>query len=299
MTPRTVLSPERRLARRLAVAVVLGGLVLPSASARDLRGQSRTDVLLHGSPLAYSGGSKDDGFAAGIYATWGADLKHLVELGGTFTRIDYADGYRLDQADLAAAYSRYWARGSVRLGGHYIEATDPLTDGGFVAFGGIGAYRVGVWGAGAEAAFSRYARYGTGLNAFQLAPSVGFSAGRADGAGLFGIVLRGYYIRLAGDTTLAGEEFTSAEGALYYTIRGLTLSATGWDGEQAFAVRSAGFLVFNIPEVHTGGYGGGARLVLTPRSALSAGIYVERLLDMNLGTSATSRAIAVSLGFTL
>jgi hypothetical protein len=269
-----------------------------------LAAQSQWDMLLHGSSLAYLDSQvKDKGYAVGVYGTFGAHWMHLVEVGGAFTNIQYLSGYTLEQVDLTAAYSRFWARGSGRLGGHIISSTDPLTDGGVVLFGGASAYKVGAWSAGADAALSNYSSYGEGLRVAQIAPSAGFTKGDGSGTRLLSGLIKGYYINLSDDlsleTGLDGRSFLSAEASVSLTAGAVTVSGFAWGGEQAFAVRQGGFLVFNLAELHTGGYGGGLRWVLSPRAALSAGVYVERFEDLEIGGAARARTLALSAGFTL
>ena len=269
-----------------------------------LAAQTQWDVLLHGSNLSYLDSQvKDNGYTAGIYGTFGAHWTHLVELGGTLTRVRYLSGYTLEQTDLTAAYSRFWARGSARAGGHLMTSTDPLTDGGMVLFGGVSAYKVGVWSAGAEASLSSYSSYGDGLRVAQVAPSAGFTKGDGSGTRFLSGVLRGYYINLSEDLSqssgLEGRSFLSGEASLSLTSGPVTLSGFAWGGEQAFAVRQGGFLVFNLAELHTGGYGGGLRWVVSPRAALSGGVYVERFEDMAVGGAARVRTLTMSVGFAL
>lgn len=271
--------------------------------------QTQWDVLLHGSSLTYLDSQvKDKGYTAGAYGSFGADWTHLVEVGGTITNIEYLSGYTLEQTDLTAAYSRFWARGSARVGGHVITSTDPLTDGGVVLFAGGSAYKVGAWSAGAEASLSNYSSFGDGLQVAQVAPSAGFTVGDGAGTKFLSGVLKGYYIHLSDDlsegTALEAQSFLSAEASLSLNAGPVTLSGFAWGGEQAFAVRQGGFLVFNVAELHTGGYGGGLRWVVSPRAALSAGVYIERFDDMEIegletGGAGRTRTLAVSLGFTL
>jgi hypothetical protein len=294
----------------LAAAVwAVAGLAL-LANPLALAAQAQWDVLLHGSSLSYLDSQvKDKGYTAGIYGTVGADWTHFVEVGGTITNIEYLSGYTLEQTDLTAAYSRFWARGSARVGGHVVSTTDPLTDGGFVLFGGASAYRVGVWSAGAEASLSNYSSYGAdGLRVTQVAPSAGLTLSDESHTRFFSGVLRAYYIGLSEDvsegTGLEGRSFLSGEVSVFLTSGPVTLSGFAWGGEQAFAVRQGGFLVFNLAELHTGGYGGGLRWVLSPRAALSGGVYIEKFDDMSLegmevGGAARVRTLAISLGFTL
>ena len=266
--------------------------------AAPLGAQSQTDVLFYASAISYQDSqAKDNGTAVGVYGTYGTGWKHLVEVGATRTGIRYADGWELTQNDVTLAYSRFGAKGAGRVGVHFISNNDPLTDGGMVLFGGASRYEVGAWSAGAEAAFSNYADYDGGLAVMQLAPSFGVTAYDA-GSRVVGATLRGYAIGLSDDTGL-GKTFLSAEAALSFTTGSVTLSGYAWGGEQAFAVRGGGFTSFNLSELHTGGYGGGFRWVMSPKSALSAGLYVERFQDMDVATDAWARTFSVSLGFTL
>ncbi len=281
---------------REGTVLILAALALAAPGAA----QSRTDVLLHATALSYQDSQvKDAGWVAGFYGTYGSGWKHLVEVGATRTGVDYVDGWQLRQTDVAAAYGYYGSSGAVRAGAHLVSNNDPLSDGGVVLFGGASRYRVGAWSAGAEGAFSSYGDYDGGLTVTQVAPSAGFTKATGEGERFVGATLRGYYIRVSEDVGLGSQDFLSGEASVSYTSGRLSLSGFAWAGEQAFAVRGGGFTVFNLAELHTGGFGGGLRWVLSPRSALSAGYYMERFEDMGLANKAWTRTLSASLGFTL
>lgn len=264
------------------------------------RGQTQWDALPNIAHLSYSDSNvKDDGYALGLYGTFGKDLIHLVEMGITRTRINYLDGFELGQTDLAAAYSHYGLRGSARVGAHLLFSNDPFSDGGKILFGGAGAYEVGVWSLGAEGAWSTYPDYDGGLSVAQIAPGAGFTLANEARTRFLGVSVRGYFIRLSEEIGLGDTEFLSGEATVSLTAGPLTVSGFAWGGEQAFAVRNSGFLVYNVAEVHQGGYGGSFRWVLTPRSALSAGVYFEDFQDLDLSGDARSRSFTVSFGVTL
>ncbi len=285
--------PDRWIPAAVTALALLAADVAPASA------QSQWDGLLHGSAISYQdSGVKDGAYSAGFYGTYGTGWKHLVEVGATRTGIDYLDGSTLHQTDVTAAYSRFGARASGRVGVHFIATSDSLTDRGLVVFGGASLYEVGEWSAGAEVALSRYPAYDDGLVVSQLAPSIGLTA-YSTGSLVVGVTLRGYGIRLSEDVGLGDTDYLSAEGALSVTAGPVTLSGYAWGGEQAFAVRTGGFTAFNLAELHTGGYGGGIRWVMTPRSALSAGLYLERFQDLGSVDEARSRIVSVSLGFTL
>jgi hypothetical protein len=287
----------RGLGKTALGALVLVGFTLTPTPGQ---GQSQWDALFHGARLSYSDSRvKDDGYVLGFYGTFGKDLTHLVEVGATRTGIDYLDGFKLSQNELAAAYSRFGLRGSARVGAHLLFSNDPLSDGGKVLFAGANAYEVGVWSLGAEGAWSTYPDFETGLRVAQVAPNAGFTLANASRTRFLGVSVRGYYIRLSEEIGLEDREFLSAEGTVSFTAGSLTVSAFAWGGEQAFAVRNGGFLVYNVAELHKGGYGGGFRWVLTPRSALSAGLYFEDFQDLDFSGDARSRTFTASFGITL
>lgn len=276
-------------------AALLAVLALPVAGAA----QSRWDALAYGSALSYVDSRvKTGGVVAGFYGSYGTGYRHLIEVGAAWTGIDNRDGSRLSQTDGSVAYSLFGSRASGRLGAHLISTSDPLTDGALILFGGASVYRVGAWSAGAEGAWSSYPDYEGGLDVLQATPSVGFTAAGTGGGTLAGTV-RGYLIHLSEDPGLGTTEFFSAEAALSYTVGAWTLSGFAWGGEQAFAVRDAGFLAFNLSELHTGGFGGGLRWVFTPKAAVSVGVYVERFKDLGFAAEAWARLLSLSLGFTL
>ncbi len=279
-----------------AVAIGLVAILVPTAATT----QSQGTVLLSAATLSYGESQvKEDGSALGFYGTYGQGWKHLIELGATSTRINFRGGVQLQQSEIATAYNFFGARGSGRIGGHLLFTTDTLTDRGFVLFGGANAYKVGVWSAGADAAWSSYADHGDGLSVAQISPRMGFTFSDAAKSRFVGLSLRGYVIHLSTETGLGGQDFLSAEAAASFTTGPLTMSAYAWGGEQAFAVKSGGFLVYNVSELHTGGYGGGLRLVVSPQAALSAGIYFDRFQDQDLSGDRIARALAFSLGFTI
>jgi hypothetical protein len=263
------------------------------------KAQSQTDGLVHGAVLRFGQASdKRAGHQVGLYATLGRDWRELIEAGVVRTTLDYRDGSRFAQTGLAGAYNRFGARASGRVGVHGLDSDDPITGGGVIVFGGVSVYRPGVWSAGAEVAHSRYPNAGAGLGVWQVAPSVGWTARDASATRVLSAVLRGYAIGLSDDAGLDSRRFGSGEATVIASWRGVSASAFGWAGRQAFAVRQGGFLVFNVAEERRGGGGGGLRWVVTPTSAVSAGAWVERLLDADSRRETRVVAFTAGYGFT-
>ncbi len=279
---------------RLGV-LALALLSLPAHGAA----QSQTDVLLYGSLVDYQGSRvKRDGLVAGGYGSWGTGYRHLLELGGSWTHIRFRGTGDLDQLDVTAAYNFYSTRASVRGGGHLVQATDPLTDGSLIVFGGGDVYDVGRWSLGVHGAWSHYPNFDGGLDVGQLAPTGGLTIRTSDPQTTIGLTARGYFIRLSEPAGMDQRDFSSGELAASLTKGRFRISGYGWLGEQAFAVRESGFTVFNLSEIHKGGFGGGFRWVTTQNSALSAGYYVERFEDLGYPDTATARTFTLSFGYT-
>jgi hypothetical protein len=271
-----------------------------------LSAQTRVDLLFTGVHLGYAGSeTKKDGDVLTAYTYFGQGLSHVLEGTGSFTRIDYRNGSRLEQVDVSAAYLHYFSTSLIRVGGHLIESTDPLTDGGKVLFGSVGLYAPYRWSAGVETAVSRYSAYrdslawGSGLTVTQVSPSAGFTWGDGSGYRFLYATIQGYFIRLSRDVGLEDRSFYSMEATLSYTHGSATFGGFAWHGQQIFAVRQGGFTAYNLPELHTGGYGGSLRYVLTPKSAVTLGVYSERFRDIGFTNDVAATILLLSLGFTL
>jgi len=82
---------------------------------------------------------------------------------------------------------------------------------------------------------------------FQISPKFGFYVGDYYSYGSFYLETRGYYIRLSDDVGF-GKNFLSAEQKISYSYKNFVLSLSGWLGEQSFAVKNNGFVVYNLSE---------------------------------------------------
>jgi hypothetical protein len=299
LDPRPSVPAEGRSRATPSFLALLVGLLLPAIAPSAGLSQSQTDGLLHGSFVHYQDSEvKDRGLVLGAYGTWGKDYRHLVEFGGAWTRIDFKDVDDLDQIDGAAAYNFYASRGSLRAGAHFISATDALTDHGFVLFGGGSLYEFERWSLGVDGAWSRYPNYDRGLSVGQIAPTAGFTIKSDDRRYVLGVTARAYFIRLSRGVGQNHRQFNSGELSASLTAGRLTLGGYGWAGEQAFAVRQGGFTVFNLSELHKGGFGGSIRWVTSLKTAVSAGYYFEFFEDLGISGTASAQTFLASFGFT-
>lgn len=162
----------------------------------------------------------------------------------------------LNQWDLSAAYANFaiphWR---LRLAGHYIISDDHLTDNGWTLTPSVHYYAPNAkWDAGLEGAYSRYSHYTPALDVLQLTPGFGFVIKQTRDMTLRDDV-KGYYIHV-GENIDTQRNLLSIEDNLSFFWRKWTFSANGWIGKQVFAVRSEGFVVYNLNEEHKYGFGG-------------------------------------------
>ena len=220
---------------RGTVTAALLLLLWPAGDALHAQAQTRVDVLFNGAFLSYQGSEKKDGSVVGAYGYLGHGLSHVVEGTASRTQINFRDGTRLNQVDVSGAYTHYFTKTTLRAGGHLIDSTDPLTDGGTVLFASVGRYVPYAWSANVEVAQTSYPNYDEseptggrfrpdGLSVLQINPGAGVSWGDATGYRFFYATLRGYYIRLSKDVGLGDRTFLSMQASLDYIYKKATVS---------------------------------------------------------------------------
>ncbi|NPA15721.1 MAG: hypothetical protein GXO44_04130 [Deferribacteres bacterium] len=201
---------------------------------------------------------KKSGTAFTLYGFLGdAFDRHLFEYSLMQYKIDYKNGLNdLDQTDLTLAYTNM---GSLlknlylRAGLHYIWSDDHITRRGKTYFADVSYVVLGSHNFGLEGDYSRYNNL-FDLDVFQLSPHGGFffdALGRN-----FYVELRGYYIHLdyINFHKLSIKDYYSAELSLSHRLwKDFVVKVSGWVGQQIFAVKRWGFVVYNLPEVYKGG----------------------------------------------
>ncbi len=236
---------------------------------------------------------KDCGSIWGIYGSLSA--VNSLEADYEYTDILFRDGWRLEQHDWTAVASYLevpnW---KLRLGGHTIANNDPLSNGAWVVIAGAHFYQAARWDVGADAYFTRYDGQPTNKSITQFVPHLGLQQPVDDDCSLR-MDVRGCYINTDSEIWDTGrEDFYSLEARVGLDRDWLGLAFFGWTGEQAFAVRQDGFVVFNLNELHTGGYGGELRCLVAPRSQLTVRIADEYYSQFLIGVP-THRLLAMGM----
>ena len=250
----------------------------PFVTPLDVSGVDLFTVMPHFTYLDYGSGSvKHIGEQSGVYG-YASTTINMLELGIDDTRIKFRNGFDFNQQDVTAVLSDYGIPNiRLRAGVHYINNNDPLTNGGIIGFGGAHYFIKDRWEAGVDTYASRYSDYAPPVTITQITPHLGLQLTswiRGD--------LRGYYIHADEDVGLGKRDFYSLEGRITHEVGRLTIAGFGWGGEQTFAVRNDGFVVFNLNEKHTGGYGAEVGVKIMPHTKFTARVSNELFSDFAL-----------------
>ena len=247
---------HKKAAFKCFLMVLVLGLLSPSwGRAADLKKY----FAVYGTYLNYGNSEiKEDGYAFTAYGSLGDGLHHGLEAAVSQLHLNYESGYSdLDQTDITLAYTNTGSLHpnlSLRLGGHYISTDDDLTDDGWILFGDLTYFVPYRWNVGLETAYSNYDEV-MDLDVFQLSPHAGYFL-KLGGQSLY-LEARGYYIHI--DEEPAGvsmKNYYSFELAVSCTRGALSGKLSGWVGQQIFAVKKGGFVVYNLTEKYLGGVSG-------------------------------------------
>ncbi|ACO04743.1 MAG TPA: hypothetical protein DEP48_05080 [Persephonella sp.] len=246
---------------RRVIAVFLSLFTLSTAGTAY-----RFDTVFYTGAIQYDSSIRDSGMTAGVYWYLGVGLEHSLEGEIDYTYIKYLTQPDLNQFDLTLLYTNYsFMNRKIRFGYHRIFSDDKNTDMGSIFTLGYEYYIPYRYSAGFDINYSFYPDYSTGkkgLSVFQITPGISYSFGDYYSYGSFTAGLKAYLIQLS-DNTGFGKSFYSTEGSLDYYYGSLTAGFSLWAGEQSFAVKNHGFIVYNLSEKYTGGYSLYLRYILS------------------------------------
>ncbi|RUM42627.1 MAG: hypothetical protein DSY35_05050, partial [Desulfurobacterium sp.] len=234
---------------------------------------------------------------------------NTLQLGITFTRINYKNGLPdLDQQDFTVSYTNtngLLKNHAFTFGLHYISSDDDLTDGGYTLFfdGTYLKYQdtypyLFSWSAGVGIYYSAYSNT-VDFNVLQLNPHATFRLFSDYRRGALYTDLTGYGIFIDEEEKVGLDKshYYSADADLRYYYGGLDLKLGGWLGEQVFAVKNGGFVVYNLKEKYKGGVYG--ELGYTFRNGLRASLNVSysTYKESFSSDSANQTVVTFSLGY--
>ena len=227
-----------------------------------------------GSVVKESGWSIE-GYGSGLWKN------HRLEVGGMYTRIHFKGGAVLRQQEYTLSYttyikSRVWLRGGM----HGIFSTDEATHRGWVGFLGIGLYQLHRWYAGIEGYLSQYPQYPGGLSVRQIMLSWGRTLFELYTNHTLTVEVQPVWIALSRSDITGKRNYFAVYNQWSLSLNRWLFRGILWAGEQVFAVRNGGFLVLNLPEHHTGAFGGIVSYTFTPAFKPWIGFFREQFRDI-------------------
>lgn len=276
------------------VIVMCGG----NAKAEELN--SNLHIALYSYQIDYPGSSlKDNGSVTTGYLRSGDDKTYNMEFALSRTHIDYKNTSDLDQTDVVFAYTNtgdILPNHNIRGGIHYIDSDDDLTDDGFVLFGKMIYSRETTWDAGLELDYSIYEDSSTDLRVFQVAPSMGFYLTQDPSQGVLYTESKLYYIHKNKDLAISRHNFFSFEQTLSYYQSPFDAKVSAWVGEQMFAVKNDGFVVYNLQDRYNGGIKFDAGYTIENRLRIGLVVGYDWLKHTETNDRAAQKVVSISIG---
>jgi len=233
---------------------------------------------------------KDDGWGITGYMNIKDGQHNNMELGIAQLHLDYKIGSDLDQTDFTIAYTntgQLIPNHAFRLGFHYILSDDDVTDNGKIFFGKVTYFIPYKWNVGLEFDYSLYDNTSTDLHVYQFLPHIGFYLSRFIPTGTFYTESKFYYIHKDKDLGLSKDDFFSFEQSFNYYYRAFDAKAYAWIGEQIYAVKNAGFVVYNLADKYKGGLG--IEIGYTFKNGLRLGFNLNNDWLKHIGYSDTAK----------
>ncbi|HET56480.1 MAG TPA: hypothetical protein ENN33_14875 [Ignavibacteria bacterium] len=275
----------------------LSKLILMLIFASALNAQSVTIMPYH-LPINYKdSGVRENSSLTGIYGAFQSDLNNKFELALDYSDLNYISNFKIKQYDFTFAYTNESIPGwRFRAGGHYIISDDDLTDQAYVLFAGVSKYRFRSWDVNIDTYYSNYNNYTPSFNAVQLSPGFGLTFPFDRTQGIY-INSSANYIMLNKRIISDKRNYFSLQETLTYYKNRFSISAYVLFGEQKFAVRQKGFLVFNVADLMKNGYGASITYSFSRNFFLKGGVEFDKFDEEAYGTSATSTKFIILAGF--
>jgi len=258
---------------------------------------------------------KDNAWSFTGYLAFKDGYNHALEFGLAQTHVNYKNEQTitqtkkknipaltqevndLDQTDFTFVYTNInqLLRNHIfKFGFHYINSDDELTDQGKIFYFQASYYQPYTWNAGVELAYSIYNNSAIDLNVIQIRPHFGLYFG------FFGkrfyTESRLYYIHSDEVIGSSLKNCYSFEQMLSTFVGKADFMVSGWIGQQIFAVKNEGFVVYNLADKYLGGLAFEAGYKLTDNLRGALNITQEWLQHVEYGDKAAETIFTLSLG---
>ncbi|RJP59448.1 MAG: hypothetical protein C4543_06615 [Ignavibacteriales bacterium] len=261
-------------------------------------GAQSVTIMPYHLPIIYKdSGVRENSSLTGVYGAFQSDLNNKFELAFDYSDLNYISNFKIKQYDFTFAYTNEsipeW---KFRAGGHYIISDDALTDQAYILFAGVGKYRFRSWDTSIDVYYSNYSDYLPSFGAIQFSPGFGLTFPFDKTQGIY-IYSSADYIMLNKSILSTKRNYFSLQETLTYYNNRFSISAYALFGEQKFAVRQKGFLVYNVSDLMKNGYGISVTYSFTQNFFLKGGIEYDKFDEEAYGTSATSTKLIILAGF--
>ncbi len=286
--------------KKLALSIMSVSLVIGSSYAIPMK----FSTSIYSAGLSYDKSlTKDDGYVVGVYGYWGIGLQHSLEFGLDYTHINYKNNQPdLDQTDLTFIYTNYsFNKTKLKIGFHYIDSDDKLSDGGTTVILGFDKYEPYRWNAGVDLFYTKYNDYinlngSKGLDVYQITPKVGFYFGDYYKYGSFYLETLATYIKHSDDVGF-GKSFVSLEERINYYIKKFAFTLSVWGGKRSFFVDNGGFVVYNLQEKYKYGVSFKAGYSFNQRLGVSATVGYQKFKEINNPKDVKIMSYVLNLGY--
>ena len=261
---------------------------------------------LYGTYIDYSGSNlKDYGYVGSAYLSFGDGREHTFQLGYSYTKIKYLNAPDLNQNDFTLVYSNTGGilkNHTFTFGGHYISTDDDLTDGGYTLFADATHYSYSGysfnWAGGIGLYYTRYPNT-VDFYVLQGTPHATFKLYSDNRRGALYLDLTGYAIHVdkSSQIGLSKSNYYSGEAALRYYYGGYDVRVGGWVGQQVYAVKNGGFVVYNLTEKYKGGAFGEVGYTFKNGLRLSLAVGYNRYKELETDDDVDQTVVTLSLGY--
>ncbi len=258
---------------------------------------------------------KDNGWALTGYLAFKDNYHHSLEFGLSQTHVNYKNEETLtqikkkrvvllqqsvsdiDQTDFNFVYTninQILSNHIFKIGFHYINSDDELTDQGKIFYFQGSHYVPYLWNAGLEFAYSRYDNSPLKINVFQVRPHIGFYFNILEKR-IYGET-RFYYIHADKVIGSSIKNCYSLEQMVSSYIGRLDFMLSGWLGQQIFAVKNESFVVYNLADKYLGGLEFELGYKITDNLRTSFDINQQWLEHVEYNDKASQSIFTISIG---
>lgn len=182
------------------------------------------------------------------------DSTYSFELALEDKSIDYANT-KINQINLVSSYKTYISDNvKVNTLIHYASNSRSQSNTIYVPLVALTYISHSNLNVGLETAYSMYDSQALSSKVLQLKPSISFAYGRKDSAwGMLFPKISMYHIIPISPNSSLKSNYVSTEFELVHKNGLFTSKVSYWAGEQLYAVRDNGFIIYDINEIHTSG----------------------------------------------